>query len=162
MTRESVCPACERIRPLAVGYMTFVPNSVCPNCGHVETEPEEQPVKYQYHQPVPANFLHPEFYENGPIVTVKARTRDGKTRSIGVWRDGISVAYLGETVLRTPMDFRATFGDGQIPERVEWVNNGWFDLYEETDEGFIHLDVVCFEIDDAIRSAAHMVSEVTA
>lgn len=162
MTRESVCPACERVRPLALGYMTFVPNSVCPNCGHVETEPEEQLMKYHYHQPVPAGFLEPEFYENGPIVTIEAYTREGKTRTIEVWRDGIAVAYLGETVLRTPMDFRATFGDGKIPERVEWINNGWFDLYEKTDEGFVHLDAVAYEIDDAIATAVNMVQEVTA
>jgi hypothetical protein len=157
MSRESVCPACERIRPDAVGYMTFTPNSVCPNCGHVETEPEEQPVKYHYHQPVPAGFLEPEFYDNGPIVTI-----EGRTRTIEVHRDGIAVAYLGETVLRTPGDFRATFGDGKIPERIEWINNGWFDLYEKTAEGFIHLDVVCFEIDDAIATAKSVVEEVKA
>jgi len=155
--KESICPSCETIRPFAIGYMSFEAGTACPQCGHVETEREEDSLRYQYHQPVPAGFLEPEFYENGPIVTITA-----PTRAVEIWREGMSVAYLGETLLRTPMEFRATFGNGKIPERIEWINNAWFDLYEVTDQGFIHLDFVCHEIDDAIATAKEVLSKEVA
>lgn len=44
----SICPSCEEQRPNAINKFSFVPGSVCPNCGHVETEDESEPLQYHY------------------------------------------------------------------------------------------------------------------
>lgn len=44
-----ICPSCEEQRPNATSKeFSFVPGSVCPNCGHVETEDESEPLQYHY------------------------------------------------------------------------------------------------------------------
>lgn len=49
------CPSCEKDRPDPIGIASFVAGSVCPNCGHVETDdlsdedtPEREPLQYHY------------------------------------------------------------------------------------------------------------------
>jgi hypothetical protein len=41
-TPTGTCPSCfaERPHPLAAGKMAYLPGSVCPNCGHIETDME--------------------------------------------------------------------------------------------------------------------------
>lgn len=44
-----ICPSCEEQRPNAISEeFSFVPGSVCPNCGHVETEDESEPLQFHY------------------------------------------------------------------------------------------------------------------
>lgn len=44
-----ICPSCEEQRPNAVSEeFSFVPGSVCPNCGHVETEDQSEPLQFHY------------------------------------------------------------------------------------------------------------------
>lgn len=38
LPRVGICPSCEEQRPFALSDESFAPGSVCPNCGHVETD----------------------------------------------------------------------------------------------------------------------------
>jgi hypothetical protein len=110
-------------------------------------------MRYQYHQPAPAAFRAPEFYENGPVVTVISRDR-----SITVFRDGTARLAVGEDkVYRTPVEFALGFSDGVLPAdeygEVTWHNNGWFDLYEDIDGEWVHLDAIEYNLDDAMDAA---------
>lgn len=115
-------------------------------------------MKHRYHQPAPATQHAPEFYENGPVVTISTRER-----SIAVFRDGISRLAVGETVYRTPMDFRSAFNDATLPAdepgEVTWHNNGWFDLYEDRGDEFVHLDEIQYNLSDAIDAAVKRLTE---
>lgn len=100
----------------------------------------------------PIGFDLPEFFQNGPVMTI---TKD--ERPIEIHRDGLSLAFYDKPeafgdviVLRGSEDFREAFPDGIIPDDlVEFRSNGWFDLYDG--EGN-HLDIVGYELGDMIRT----------
>ena len=108
--------------------------------------------KHWYSQPAPAPFRAPEFYDNGPVVAIEKRGR-----TIVVFRQGEARLAVGETVVITPADFRLNFSNGVLPAdgpgEVTWHNNGWFDLFEDIDGEYVHLDNVEYDLSDAIAAA---------
>lgn len=103
--------------------------------------------------PVDDRFDAPEFYADGPVVTIARGDL-----AIVVQRDGHANYTNGESALTDPDQFRAAFGDGVLPGDSEdwwWRDNGWFDLYDAADG--THLDVVTYSLREAIARATDLV-----
>lgn len=120
---------------------------------------------YAWHQPVVEPFDDAEFYEPGPVVTIRNEHGQGFI----IYSDGSR--DLEETIgndyrcIRKPEEFRERFPDGVTPsddgESWHWQYNGWFSTIplDEEQQGEPDEDI-SYSLKEAVAEAERALQEV--